>query len=200
MDPDPSEVADSSDDRRDSDDVAANLTPIEVLLFAPLGLVLKAGELLPGLVESGRREYNKRAVVARFMGKLIVDQQRKKRQAAVVRTVGSRTLSGDRPAVVQPNEVQPTEVEPNEFQPNEFQPNAVEQPASPQSDASLLDPSGPTPDVGSLPIDGYDTLPARSLLGLFDGLSLPQLATVLAYEQAHRQRATIMNRLRELLK
>jgi hypothetical protein len=178
MDPDTSVGSDPGNEPRTEqrteprNEARTELSPLEVLLFAPLGFVLKAGELLPEWVEAGRKEYNKRAPVARLMGKLIVEQQRKSRQAAVVRSVAARPLSGDAAAALTVPSVGPS-----------VGPSALQPPSA----------------VADLPIDGYDTLPARSLLSLFDGLSRPQLVMIRDYEQQHRQRATVLNRLSELL-
>ena len=64
----------------------------------------------------------------------------------------------------------------------------------------------PTPDEADLdltvdpvlPIDGYDTFSAPQLLPHLTPLSAAELDAVLAYEQAHRSRATVINRIRQL--
>jgi hypothetical protein len=53
-------------------------------------------------------------------------------------------------------------------------------------------------DDSTLPIDGYDTLTAPQLLPHLPPLSGDALDDVLAYEQAHRSRATVINRIRQL--
>jgi hypothetical protein len=180
------------DDNATDDTSTSELSPLEVLVFAPLGLLLKAGELLPGLVESGRREYNKRAPTARFMGKMIVQQQRRKRQSALVRSVGDRAV-GDRPGGHQSGGHQSESIAPVPQPPHAGVTEAV-------APSPVILPSGaPSVTADELPIDGYDTMPARSLLPLLDGLTADQLETVLQYEQSHRRRATVLNRLTELL-
>lgn len=49
-----------------------------------------------------------------------------------------------------------------------------------------------------LPIDDYDDLTAPELLPFLSPLDDDQLADVLAYEEAHRSRATVINRIRQL--
>lgn len=49
-----------------------------------------------------------------------------------------------------------------------------------------------------LPIDDYDELTAPQLLPFLSPLSDDELDTVLRYEQAHRSRATVINRIRQL--
>ena len=63
------------------------------------------------------------------------------------------------------------------------------------TDEELLDLT----EVGdALPIDDYDDLSAPQLLPFLSPLSGDELDTVLRYEQAHRSRATVINRIRQL--
>lgn len=65
----------------------------------------------------------------------------------------------------------------------------------PVTDEELLDLT----EVGdALPIDDYDDLSAPQLLPFLSPLSGDELDTVLRYEQAHRSRATVINRIRQL--
>lgn len=60
-------------------------------------------------------------------------------------------------------------------------------------------PTSPTVvDTSDLPIAGYDELTAAKVLPKLKKLSAGDLATVLAYEQSHRSRATVINRIRQL--
>lgn len=54
-----------------------------------------------------------------------------------------------------------------------------------------------TSDDG-LPIVDYDEMSAPELLPFLSPLSSDELAAVLRYEQAHRSRATVINRIRQL--
>ena len=66
--------------------------------------------------------------------------------------------------------------------------------------------AGDTPDSSTgagapesdLPIDDYDELTAPELLPFLSPLDDDQLAEVLAYEETHRGRATVINRIRQL--
>ncbi len=62
------------------------------------------------------------------------------------------------------------------------------------------EPGDPDPmgnDI-ELPIEGYQTMSAPELLGLLDDLADDDLATLLDFEQQHRARATVINRIRQL--
>ena len=50
----------------------------------------------------------------------------------------------------------------------------------------------------ALPIDDYDDLAAPKILPQLDSLSEEELEGLLTYEQAHRGRATIINRIKQL--
>jgi hypothetical protein len=160
----------------------------DLVVFAPIGFVLKASTVVPELIQAGRAEYQKKAVVAKFLGKMVVEQQRRKRrQVAAARVVtplepvdaehvDAELVDAGRFEVAEPVEAEPAEVV------VEVVPEPAVEPA-----ASV-----------ELPIDGYDTLPARSILSLLDGLSMAELTRVEAHEHQHRQRATILHRIGQL--
>lgn len=72
--------------------------------------------------------------------------------------------------------------------------------AVPDSGAGQPDdaPSGPKPSPSSLAIPGYDSLSASQVVQRLAGLSRDELAAVGAYEEAHRGRRTILNRVSQL--
>lgn len=166
------------------------LTAADVFLFAPLGLAIRAGQLLPGALQSGRAEYAKRAATAQMLGKFIVAQQRRNRSntsntaIAAFATAAARSgkhsgeATGDAAPQTLPGRTQPV--------------------ASNRASQLATDPSLVNDARSELPIDGYDTLPARSLLALFDGLSADQLETIRCHELANRRRETVLSRLSQL--
>ncbi len=52
--------------------------------------------------------------------------------------------------------------------------------------------------AADLPIEDYDELSAPELLPFLSPLTADDLRSVLRYEQAHRSRATVINRIRQL--
>jgi hypothetical protein len=56
----------------------------------------------------------------------------------------------------------------------------------------------PSDDASGLAIDSYDSLTAPQLLPHLPPLSAKELDEILSYEQAHRSRATVINRIRQL--
>ena len=62
-------------------------------------------------------------------------------------------------------------------------------------------PAPSVPDAGDeeLPIEGYDALPASSIVTLLDGLRPAQLRSIDRYERANRSRRTVLTRVAQLL-
>jgi hypothetical protein len=56
----------------------------------------------------------------------------------------------------------------------------------------------PVHELGDMPIADYDRLSAAAITKRLSGLSTAQLATVLAYEQTHRNRKTVCDRVTAL--
>ncbi len=114
---------------------------LDAFVYAPLGLLLEARDLIPKMADRGRGQ----VALARLAGKVAQDRHR----AIQANRAGQRTPSDD----------------------------------------------DPTP---SLPIDGYDDLSAPQLLPKFDSLNPDDLDAILAHEQAHRARATVLSKIRQL--
>jgi hypothetical protein len=60
-------------------------------------------------------------------------------------------------------------------------------------------PTGPVPEVDSLPIPGYESLAASQVIPRLAALTTEELRAVGAYEQATRHRQTILHRVAQLL-
>ncbi len=136
-------------------------TLVDLVFYAPIGFALAAAS-----------KYRKQAVVARFIGKMVVDQQKRRRRSTVV--------------VV---ETEAFEAEVATAEPVNAEVGNAD------SDAPVVARLA----VEDLPIDGYDTLPTRSILMLLDGLATAELDRIEAYEKTNRQRATVLHRLAQLL-
>lgn len=157
------------------------LNVLDALVFAPLGLALRAGELLPTALRQGRVEYDKRAATAKLLGKLIVTQQQRKRRLARASSPAIASRQNDKRA----------------DHGHQVSPANITSQAVPKVAPSAA-ASGQPQAAADLSIEGYDTLPARSLLALFDGLSAVQLADIRRYELDHRRRETVLARLTQL--
>lgn len=70
--------------------------------------------------------------------------------------------------------------------------------ASVAGDLGSAHPAGDRPDPSTLAIPGYDSLSASQVVQRLAGLAQEELAAVGAYEEAHRGRRTILNRVSQL--
>ena len=152
---------------------------LDLILYAPLGLVSQLDELLPGLVETGRS----RASMARTIGQFAVrtgSTQVQDRFDEARTQVDSLVRSlADLAASRRP---------------------AASPPSDPTSHAAAEAPGGHVdPDLdATLPIEGYDTLKAAEILPLLSALSAAERQVVAEHERAGRSRKTILNRLAQL--
>ncbi len=170
---------------RDHDEPTGERTPtlVDLVVFAPIGFALKASSVVPELIATGRAEYRKQAVMARVIGKMVVEQQRRKRRGRVITERPGATVVETKPAPLTNTETP-----------------ADGDASSSKASAALSMPTGSTvlPTADELPIGGYDTLAARSILTLLEGLGASDLNRIEVYERAHRQRATVLHRITQL--
>lgn len=121
---------------------------LDLFVYAPIGLLLEARDLVPKLADRGR-------------GQVALAQV-----AAKVAASARRDPAGE--------------------------------PADDPEDHDDQ-PGGGAADAESLPIEDYDSFSAPELLARLEALSEAQLAEILAYEKAHRNRQTVTSRIKQLL-
>lgn len=174
---------------------------LDVLVYAPLGLVFSAGELFPKLVEKGRSQIG----VARMLGQFAVQQgqteagkvfDRASKQAmATLEQLAGRPSSsnGSSSNSTATNGSAPAKP----AAPVTSAPSAVVEMHVVATEAAAAVPhSGP--GAVDLAIPDYDSLSASQVLPRLTGLSTDELEAVRAYEAAHRGRKTILNRAAQL--
>lgn len=150
---------------------------LDLLLYAPLGLVTQLDELLPGLIERGRSQ----AVMARTIGEFAVRAGTTKVQGRAEET--QRMLEDAARSLLT---ILATLADRGES-PSATATGADTRPADEESIG------GP-----AFPIDDYDSLKATEIIPLLDGLDAAQRAEVEGRERAGRSRKTILNRLSQL--
>jgi hypothetical protein len=165
----------SPDDARAPSEPNPPRGPLDVILFAPVGLVLTVVEELPGLVAKGRRRVELEIGNARVVGRHVV----RVGQKDVVQKVG-RLLhqdGGPSPAA-------------DDAPSNAAGPDAVSpKPAPDPADRAVVEQT----------FAGYDTQSASQVVRRLESLSAEQLRAVHRYEASHRNRRTILNRTQQLL-
>ena len=153
---------------------------LDLLVYAPLGLVLTARDELPRLIDKGRRRASGQVTTARLLGQMAVAQgQREAERLAQQAAERWSEMGFGGPAG-----------------------NGRGAAASPVSRAPATPtpgPAGPPPvSAESLAIPGYDVLSAPQVVQRLDGLSPEELEAVRAYEAATRHRRTILGRIGQL--
>lgn len=127
---------------------------------------------VPAAFERVRREI----VLARFIGKLAVDQGVRELRSRVDEFVGGVDVS-------------PTDAVSDEVD--------VIDPIDPIEASTDPRPSTQV-DVASLALADYDHLPASDIVALLDGLEPAERSAIEAYERAGRHRRTILGKLDQL--
>ncbi len=173
---------------------------LDLMLYAPVGFVVTAGEELPRLIEKGRSQMSGQVGVARLVGRFAVAQGQREagkvvRQAAqVLADLG--VLAGDRPGPADPPAYPPPG-------PRLYDTDPVA-PADGLEFVISDDAAGPelfevvTPLGQDLAIPGYDALSASQVVQRLAGLSPEELEDVRAYELNTRGRRTILNKVAQL--
>jgi hypothetical protein len=153
---------------------------LDLLVYAPLGLLLEARDLVPKLAEKGRQRMGGQVTVARMIGEMAVRQGQRRAEK-----------------VVQRLREQPQGAGPDRPGPGPDRPANGHRPDNPPAGAATA-PAPPVPDVDSLAIPGYDTLSASQVVPRLEGLSREELDAVRAYEAATRARKTVLTRVDQL--
>lgn len=152
---------------------------LDVFVYAPLGLVVSAREMLPTLAEKGREAVTN----ARAMGEFALGMGQEEATKVV------RNLFPDqrRPASGSPRR----DVAGPAPQTYAASPSGIA--AAPAPRAFPLAPAAVT-----LAIPGYDALSASQVVPRLEGLNALELEAVRAYEESGRGRKTVLSRIAQL--
>lgn len=156
---------------------------LDLLLYAPLGFVFEARELLPKLVERGKQQ----VTMARMMGQFAVQQ--------------GQSMAGDRLGQAQKQAAEALiglGLWPKPSSGVKAPPFVAEPPTVVATEPTA--PSEPAPPAATLAIPDYDSLSASQVVPRLDGLSASELETVRLYESAKRGRKTILGKIGQLQK
>lgn len=148
---------------------------LDVFVYAPIGLAMRARDQMPGLVEQGRRRASGQVNVARMVGQLAVNQGQREAQKWLREAM-------DRFAQRAPDGAEAERA------------GAMPVPATPPTAA----PGQPAPSPADLAIPDYDALSASQVVQRLAGLSPQELEAVRAYEAATRARRTVLGRVAQL--
>ncbi len=157
-------------------------------MFAPIGFLLGADEVIPELIERGKQQVQS----ARFFGQFAVQQGgveagkvigKVQEQASGAAEVLSRRAGRIHPA---PRSEARAPVPSSDGD------------ASDADTAAVASGGNSRGDTSGLAIPDYDSLSASQVVPRLAGLSHDELEAVRAYEAEHRGRKTILNRVAQL--
>ena len=179
---------------------------LDVFVYAPLGLAIRARDEIPSLAARGREKLSSEANLARMVGQMAVSQGRRR----VDRLISSPpTGSGaakpepapaGEPAPSRPGRAVP--VRDLSLDPDPPLPvvatEVLPEPVPDRPGDAVPTPQEQAPDPADLPIPGYDSLSASQVVQRLPGLSPEELEAVRAYEAAGRARKTVLLRVAQL--
>ena len=147
---------------------------IAAAVYAPIGLGAEIVDEVPKAVDRIRQ----RLVLARFLGKMAVDQGTREVQRRLAAAGTRPTAPSDVPADV---------------------PAATVATDEPDVPVPVVDDDPPDAgDVEELALPDYDLLPASQIVGRLESLTAAERADIEAYELANRHRRTVLGKLEQL--
>jgi hypothetical protein len=166
---------------------------LDLLVFAPAGMVVMATEELPTLVTKGRTRIETQIRTARFLGQMTVTFA-----VTELRTRGARfaaDLIGPKAAGT------PSDASASGEAAGAGSQADADDGTAPAAGDDLETASGTAwdPAVGDLAIPGYDALSASQVVRRLEGLGPQELEAVYRYELSSRQRRTVLHRAQQLL-
>ena len=164
----------------------------ELFVYAPIGLLFEGTSLLPELIAKGRQQVG----TARVMGKFFLEQVQKQASQTASKlqdqTAGVIDFLGDSVTPLSTDDAPaPPAAEPPSVR-------AVAAHVATTAEAEAAPAVASTVSAASLAIPDYDGLSASQVVNRLAGLSPDELASVQAYEAAHRGRKTILSKVAQL--
>lgn len=166
---------------------------VDLLFYAPVGLAATARDLVPSLVQRGRQEVDPQVGVARMVGQMAVAQGRNQAEKVLDRTFAQAQATLRDLGLLSDEEQTPASDPPRPTaQPPRRRPAAAarSEATPPAAQAS--------PAAVTLAIPDYESLSASQVVPRLSSLSPEELEAVRAYEDAHRGRKTILNKVAQL--
>jgi hypothetical protein len=166
---------------------------LDVVVYAPIGLLTLAQKELPQLISTGRTRIDNQLTLAKFVGKMAVAKGRnsvEKRLAAAERARQHDVISSPLTRDTDADTVMGTDTD-GATLPNVILDAVADELAHPHTDQ-------PAPDSAELPIEGYDSLAASQVVLRLGSLTGTELDSVRRYETEHRNRRTILGKISQL--
>jgi hypothetical protein len=156
---------------------------LEFGVFAPVGVLEAVRSELPRFAERGRQTVEQRVLVGRFIATLLAQQARQRIGATFTSAAGGTEADSDSSDVTAAAATTPTAT--------------TETPAkTPAKASSRAKPAAGT--ASRLAIDHYESLSATQVIPLLGELDPEELEAIERFEQAHRNRRTVLGRIAQL--
>ncbi|CAN5854363.1 hypothetical protein BH23ACT1_BH23ACT1_14960 [soil metagenome] len=166
---------------------------VDLLFYAPVGLAATARDLVPSLVQRGRQEVDPQVGVARMVGQMAVAQGRNQAEKVLDRTFAQAQATLRHLGLLSDEEQTPPSDTP---QPTPRPPRR--RPAAAARSEATPSAAQASPAAVTLAIPDYESLSASQVVPRLSSLSPEELEAVGAYEDAHRGRKTILNKVAQL--
>jgi hypothetical protein len=175
---------------------------LDLLVYAPAGVVLTALEDFPSFADKGRQQIDQQLRNAKVVGQFVVTKgQRDIEERLARRKAPSSAPPSGAPATTGPTAAPPVADDGPATPRPHYNGGA---PSSWGSEEDADQPGVPfarsdAPAEVDTAIPGYDTLSASQVVRRLDGLSEDELGAIYGYEAATRSRRTILHRVHQLL-
>jgi hypothetical protein len=160
---------------------------LEFGVFAPVGVLEAVRSELPRFAERGRQTVEQRVLVGRFIATLLAQQARQRIGATFTSAAGGTEADSDSSDVTAAAATTPTAT--------------TETPAKTPAKTTAKASSRAKPAAGTasrLAIDHYESLSATQVIPLLGELDPEELEAIERFEQAHRNRRTVLGRIAQL--
>jgi len=154
---------------------------VELALIVPIEVSSRLIEAVPAVVDkvpSAAERVKREVVLARFLGKMVVDQgvrELRMRLTSEETAPGESALDGEH--LPHDGDVEPAHID-----------------HGPPAEAAV----GDVPDVSTLALADYDHLSSAQIVGKLEGLDAVERTAIERYENAGRHRRTILGKLEQL--
>ncbi len=184
---------------------------LDLFVYAPVGLAVVARDLVPTLVERGRRQVDPQVGVARMVGQLAMSQGRTQADKVVDRAKAQARMTlqqlgilpdgGETAGTAARERAAPVPAPEASPRARTFAPDPAPPPPARAPVAPMPMPAAPARGEAAgvaLAIPDYESLSASQVVPRLSSLTPEELEAVHAYEEEHRSRKTILNKIAQI--
>jgi hypothetical protein len=172
---------------------------LDLFVFAPVGIALTLVEELPSLVEKGRNRIEGQSATARVIGQFAVQFGSREVTRRVRQVLEPESATRAKPARAPAPSMPEQKTDTSDRHEPSRRHDEVHAASHLESQATSTRRDNGQVARGDLAIPAYDTLSASQVVKLLAGLSREELIEVRTHELSNRHRATILNRVEQLL-